>query len=131
MNFQSGNDAKYGEEAVAGSRGSRRALSHTCWGRAGGNFHWDEKHRNSTRQPGPGSRRTFRRGEVLENGSPKEKVWRSLWQQEGRASRQDCPAEEERERARGRCQGLSARRSIAKLLLWNKICWNADTPIPE
>lgn len=41
------------------------------------------------------------------------------------------PAEEERERARGWCQGLSAQRSIAKLLLWNKICWNVDTPIPE
>lgn len=131
MHFQSGNDAKFCQEAVAGSRVSRRAGSHTCLGRAGGRFHWDEKKQKSTRQPGPGSQGTFRQGEVLENGSLKEKVWKSLWQQEGRASRQDCPAEEERERARGRCQGLSAQRSRAKLLLWNKICWNVDTPIPE
>lgn len=65
------------------------------------------------------------------NSSLKEKVWRSPWQQEGRASRQDCPAEEERERAQGWCWGLSAQSSTAKLLLWNKICWNVDTPIPE
>lgn len=131
MNFQSGNDAKFGREAVAGSRDSRRAGPFAHLERAGSSLHWDEKHEKSTRQPGPSSQGTFRQGEVLENGSLKEKFWRSLRQQEGSTSRQDCPAEEERERAQGWCRGLSAQRSRAKLLLWNKICWNVDTPIPE
>lgn len=43
------------------------------------------------------------REKCWKNSSLKEKVWRSPWQQEGRASRQDCPAEEEHRAGVGAC----------------------------
>lgn len=100
-------------------------------GRAGGRFLWDEKQQNPHDRPDQVLGGLSSREKCWKNSSLKEKVWRSLWQQEKRAGRQDCPAEEEQERAQGWCRGLSVQSSAAKLLLWNKICWNVDTPIPE
>lgn len=64
MNFRSGNDARFGRQAVAGSRGSRRAGSNTCLGRAGETFHWDEKHQSSQSL-----------GQVPSRFSGREKCW--------------------------------------------------------
>lgn len=103
------------------------AGSHACLGKPGDSFCWDEK---------PKSAGLPERLEDLLAGRGAGK-----WQPGGKrpeeapaaggVSRQCLPAEQEQEHAQGRCRGLSAQRNRVKLLLWSKICWNVDTPIPE
>lgn len=105
QSFKSGNDAEFGREATTGSENSRvtRMLGTAFVGMSSQKL-WDCQ----------GWEKCWQR-------APEEGGWR-LWLQEGRAGVGACT---------GRCRGLSAQRSCMELLLWSKICWNADTPIPE